>query len=95
MNFVPENIVWIYAFQPICSELQKMNKKIKFVKWLILEDKNLIPPNQKHLIILDDVFQDWPSWSSNFFLLSTHDVDSKCFTRVNTGTPLVWTVINV
>ena len=52
MDVVPENIVWIYtSFQPLYAELQKMNKKIKFVEGLphSFEDENLFPPDCNHL----------------------------------------------
>ena len=39
------------------AELQKINKKIKFVEGLpdSFEDENLFPSDQTHLVILDDV----------------------------------------
>lgn len=58
MDSVPQNIVWIYScFQPLYSELQKMNKGIRFVEGLpeSFEDENLFPCNKTSLIILDDV----------------------------------------
>lgn len=58
MDVVPENIVWVYtSFQPMYAELQKMNKNITFVEGLprSFEDENLFPPDQKHLVILDDL----------------------------------------
>jgi len=86
MNIVPENIVWIYtSFQPMYSELQRLNKKIKFVEGLpdSFGDENLFPPDQKHLIILDNViFQasDHPDVLKIFtqYHHQRHDVDSKC-----------------
>ena len=74
MNTVPENIVWIYtSFQPMYSELQKMNKKIKFVEGLpdSFEDAKLFPPHQSHLVILDDVI----------FQASDHPEVVKIFTQ--------------
>jgi len=80
MDVVPENIVWIYtSFQPLYAELQKMNKKIKFVEGLphSFQDENLFPPDQNHLVI--------PSRSGeNLHAVQTsqkyerYDVDSKC-----------------
>lgn len=58
MNLTPENIVWAHSsFQPLFDELQKKCKKIEFVNTLAdtLEDDKLFPPDQRHLIILDDV----------------------------------------
>ncbi len=74
MNATPENIVWIYtSFQPMYTELQKMNKRVKFVKGLpdSFEDENLFPPDQSHLIILDDVI----------FQASDHPEVVKVFTQ--------------
>lgn len=50
-----------------------MNKKIKFVEGLpdSFENENLFPPNQKHLIILDDVI----------FQASDHPEVVKIFTQ--------------
>lgn len=58
MNDVPNNIVWIYtSFQPLYTELQKKNKKIRFIKGLpdSFEDESPFPADQTHLVILDDV----------------------------------------
>lgn len=74
MDVVPDNIVWIYtSFQPMYSELQKMNKKINFVQGLpdSFEDESLFPPDQNHLIILDDVI----------FQASNHPEVVKIFTQ--------------
>lgn len=61
MDVTPENIVWIYtSFQPMYSELQKLNKNIQFVEGLpdSFEDEKMFPSGKKHLIILDDaIFQ--------------------------------------
>lgn len=74
MDSVPDNIVWIYtSFQPMYDELKKMNKNIKFVEGLpdSFEDENLFPPDQTHLIILDDVI----------FQASDHPEVVKIFTQ--------------
>lgn len=74
MDVVPDNIVWIYtSFQPMYSELQKVNKKINFVQGLpdSFEDESLFPPDQNHLIILDDVI----------FQASNHPEVVKIFTQ--------------
>nr|DAC81316.1 TPA_asm: FtsK [Larimichthys croaker adintovirus] len=74
INGVPDNIVWIYtSFQPMYAELQKMNKKIKFVEGLpdSFDDTELFPPDQNHLIILDDVI----------FQASDHPEVVKIFTQ--------------
>lgn len=58
LNFVPENIVWIYSnYQPLYSDLKKMNKNITFVEGLpdSFEDPELFPSHLSHLVILDDV----------------------------------------
>lgn len=74
MNAKHDNIVWIYScFQPMYKELQRMNKDIKFIKGLpdSFEDEDLFPPEQKHLIILDDVI----------FQASDHPEVVKIFTQ--------------
>ncbi len=74
MNAEPENIVWIYtSFQPMYTQLQKTNESIKFVKGLpdSFEDENLFPPDQNHLVILDDVI----------FQASDHPEVVKIFTQ--------------
>ncbi len=55
------------------TELQKTNKRIKFVKGLpdSFEDENLFPPKQNHLVILDDVI----------FQASDHPEVVKIFTQ--------------
>lgn len=58
MDVQPQNIVWIYtSFQPMYAELQEKNTNIKFIKDLpeSFQDESLFPPDQSHLIILDDV----------------------------------------
>lgn len=61
LDAVPDNIVWIYtSYQPMYQELSRVFKNIKFVKGLpeSFEDDGLFPPDQTHLVILDDlVFQ--------------------------------------
>lgn len=74
LDSTPENIVWIYSsFQPMYQELMKMNKNIKFVKGLpdSFEDDSLFPPEQTHLVILDDVI----------FQASNHPEVVKIFTQ--------------
>ena len=73
LSQVPENIVWIYtSFQPMYDELQKMNKKIKFVEGLpdsffrasrSSQDFYTIQTPQEH---------------------ERHDVDTKCFSSGQT-----------
>lgn len=68
MNTVPENIVWIYtSFQPMYGELQKMNKKIKFIEGL----PDSFEDFEDTLIILDDVI----------FQASDHSEVVKIFTQ--------------
>lgn len=57
MTIVPENIAWIYTFQPMCSELWKINIKITSVEGLSdsFENESQFHPYQKRLIILNDV----------------------------------------
>ncbi len=55
------------------TQLQKTSKHIKFVKGLpdSFEDENLFPPDQNHLVILDDVI----------FQASDHPEVVKIFTQ--------------
>lgn len=71
---MPSNIVWIFtSYQPMYTELQQKNKKIKFVEGLpdSFDDEILFPPDQDHLIILDDVI----------FQASDHPEVVKIFTQ--------------
>ena len=68
MNTVPENIVWIYtSFQPMYADLQKMNKRIKFIKGL----PDSFEDFEDTLIVLDDLI----------FQASDHPEVVKIFTQ--------------
>lgn len=74
LDSTPDNITWVYtSHQPMYDELMKTVKNIKFVKGLpdSFEDESLFPPDQSHLVILDDVI----------FEASNHPEVVKIFTQ--------------
>lgn len=74
LKSVPDNIVWIYtSYQPMYDEMLRVNKNIKFIEGLpdSFEDETLFPPQQSHLVILDDVL----------FQASDHPDTVKIFTQ--------------
>ena len=68
MNTLPENILWIYtSYQPMYADLQKMNKRIKFIKGL----PDSFEDFEDTLIVLDDLI----------FQASDHPEVVKIFTQ--------------